>query len=125
MKTCRFSKKERLLRPPQFKSVYQYRRVKKNAYLWLYFMPNGLGYNRLGISVSNKLCTSLVQRNKIKRIIRQVFRLNKKIFGSGVDIVCVLKNRPSNLKYDVFRNLIINLGINREKNSVNFNKNLP
>jgi len=118
MKTGRFSKKERLIKPPQFKSVYQHRRVKKNACLWVYFMPNGLDYSRLGLSISNRACKNIVERNKIKRILRQVFRLNKSAFGKGIDVVCVLKNKPKTLEYKVFKNLILNLRITGEKNSV-------
>ncbi len=72
-------------------------------------MPNGLGFNRLGISVSNRLCGNIVQRNKIKKIFRRIFQGNKKCFGEGVDVVLVLKKKTEQLKYEYFEKIILGL----------------
>lgn len=103
------SKKERLLTSYQFKSVYRQRRAVKSALIWLYKMPNGLAFNRIGISVGNKFCINIVQRNKIKKIIRSVFQCNKKCFGVGVDIVIVLKKKTEVISYEKFKDQIIDL----------------
>ncbi len=109
MKQCGLSKKERLKSPFEFKSVYQRKRVVKSSLFWLYRMPNGLEFNRIGISVSNKFCANIVQRNKIKRIIRRVFQCNKKCFGKGVDVVLVLKRRPESVSYEDFEKILLGL----------------
>ena len=109
MKKCGFSRKERLTSPFQYKAVYKQKRAAKGTLFWLYRMPNGLRFNRLGISVSNRLCSNLVQRNKIKKIIRQIFQHNKLSFGSFVDAVIVLKKRPSDISFKVFEKEILGL----------------
>jgi len=47
---------------------------------------NGLGRSRLGITASRKVGGAVV-RNRVKRLIREVFRLHKEIFPRGCDIV--------------------------------------
>lgn len=109
MKKCGLSTKERLKRPLQFKNAYQQRKAAKSTLLWLYRVPNSLAYNRLGISVSNRLCDNIVQRNKIKRIIRQIFQHNKQSFGQGMDIVAVIKRKPQAMDYNHWEKLILGL----------------
>ncbi|MFH1063067.1 MAG: ribonuclease P protein component [Candidatus Omnitrophota bacterium] len=102
MKIHGLSKKECLLRPDQYKNVYKSRSLQKSTIVWLYSTPNGLEYNRLGISVSKKTCTNNVIRNRVKRIIRQVYQQDKTVFGAGVDIVFVLKKLPQTVDLNTF-----------------------
>ncbi|MBI4845027.1 MAG: ribonuclease P protein component [Candidatus Omnitrophica bacterium] len=83
MSLYRLTKRERLDNPHQFKNIYNFAAPKKGANFWLYCMPNGLAYNRLGISISKKICASSVGRNKFKRCIRESFRLHKDFFWPG------------------------------------------
>lgn len=52
----------------------------------LIFMSNGLPGSRLGISV-HRVVRGAVRRNRIKRMIREVFRLRRDLFPQGCDIV--------------------------------------
>ena len=54
----------------------------------LVFTPNNLGYSRFMVTLVKKYGNS-VQRNRAKRIAREVFRLNKHRFKPGFDIVTV------------------------------------
>lgn len=47
--------------------------------------PNCLGYSRLGVGVSTRVCNA-VGRNRLKRITREAFRLNKGAIPPGLDI---------------------------------------
>ncbi len=98
-----------MISPLQFKRVYQQKRAVKNTLIWLYRMPNGLAFNRLGISVGNKFCLNIVQRNKIKKIFRRIFQCNKKCFGEGIDIVLVLKKKTERINYEYFEKIILGL----------------
>ncbi|PID76899.1 MAG: ribonuclease P protein component [Deltaproteobacteria bacterium] len=55
----------------------------------LVFLENGYGFSRIGISVNRRI-KGAVRRNRIKRIIRESFRLNRKIYPQCADLVFVV-----------------------------------
>ena len=63
-----------------------------NGYLVLYARKNSLGINRVGITVSKKLGHAVV-RNRVRRRLREVYRLNEDRFTPGWDIVVVSRSR--------------------------------
>ncbi len=56
----------------------------------LIFCSNTLGYNRIGISIHRKL-KGAVKRNRIKRIVRESFRLNRSTYPDCADIVFAVR----------------------------------
>ncbi len=63
-----------------------------NGFLVLYARPNRTGGNRVGITVSKKLGKAVV-RNRVRRRLREVYRLNEQRFAPGWDIVVVARSR--------------------------------
>ena len=63
-----------------------------NSYLVLYARKNRTGTNRVGITVSKKLGHAVV-RNRARRRLREVYRLNEARFQRGWDIVVVARTR--------------------------------
>ena len=63
-----------------------------NGYLVLYARPNRTQTNRVGITVSKKLGHAVV-RNRVRRRLREVYRLNEDRFAPGWDIVVVARSR--------------------------------
>ena len=61
-------------------------------YLVLYARRNRTGANRVGITVSKKLGKAHI-RNRIRRRLREVYRLNEAQFQPGWDIVLVARSR--------------------------------
>lgn len=57
-----------------------------------YARRNRLGRNRVGITVSKKLGHAVV-RNRTRRRLREVYRLNEQKFAPGWDIVVVARSR--------------------------------
>ena len=55
-----------------------------NEILTLYMAENNCGYPRLGVSVG-KSCGKAVVRNRLKRLLREVFRQNQDRIPSGFD----------------------------------------
>jgi ribonuclease P protein component len=55
--------------------------------------PNGLAFNRLGVTATKKVGKSVV-RNRFKRLAREFFRLNQASWPSGFDLLFIaLKDR--------------------------------
>ena len=63
-----------------------------NGYLVLYARKNRTDTNRVGITVSKKLGHAVV-RNRVRRRIREVYRLNEDKFQPGWDIVVVARSK--------------------------------
>ena len=65
---------------------------KANSYLVLYARKNRTTANRVGVTVSKKLGGAVV-RNRVRRRLREVYRLNEHRFAPGWDIVVVARSR--------------------------------
>lgn len=63
-----------------------------NGLLALYARPNRTGENRVGVTVSKKLGKAVV-RNRVRRRLREVYRLHESRFLPGWDIVVVARRR--------------------------------
>ena len=63
-----------------------------NGYLVLYARPNRTATNRVGITAGKKLGHAVV-RNRVRRRLREVYRLNEELFAPGWDIVVVARSR--------------------------------
>ena len=63
-----------------------------NGYLVLYARRNRMNTNRVGVTVGKKLGYAVV-RNRVRRRLREVYRLNEERFAPGWDIVVVARSR--------------------------------
>jgi len=89
---------EKLKRNEDFKKIYARGKSVVTPYLVLYFMRNNLAVNRLGISVSKKVGNSVV-RNRVKRLIREAFRLSPIPLKTGLDLVIIARVRMNQSDY--------------------------
>jgi ribonuclease P protein component len=85
---ARFRQYERLKRPADFQAVYDRRRSAADNTLLVYARENGLEHSRVGLSVSRKFGTA-VRRNRIRRLMREAFRLSKDELSVGYDFVLI------------------------------------
>lgn len=89
-----------------FRRLYHRGKSAANPYLVLYAAKNRLGYSRLGITVSVKLGGAVV-RNRIKRLLREAYRLHEQELSAGWDFILVGRARAKNAKCgDVERALL-------------------
>ena len=70
-----------------------------NGLLVLYARKNRTGINRVGITVSKKLGKAHI-RNRARRRLREVYRLNEELFLPGYDIVVVARTRAITVGFD-------------------------
>ncbi|MDR1063215.1 MAG: ribonuclease P protein component [Azoarcus sp.] len=61
----------------EFSSVFAFRRVLRGRFYVLHYRPNGLETARLGLAVAKKIVRRASGRNLLKRIAREVFRLQR------------------------------------------------
>lgn len=83
-----FRPAERIRRRPDFQQVYERGARIGGRYSTVFMLPNGGKTGRLGIAATKKL-GGAVQRNRAKRLIREVFRRNK--IAPGFDVVIIPK----------------------------------
>ncbi len=91
-----FRRRCRILDGKQFKAVFDYRLRLHGKSFSYHLRPNSEDFHRLGLAVSKKVSKKAVQRNRIKRQIRESFRyflLAAKQQGieTGIDFVVVAK----------------------------------
>jgi ribonuclease P protein component len=94
-------KYEKLKKSWQFSKIYKEGEKYFSNLFILYVMPNNTQENRLGLTVTKKVGIS-VQRNRIKRVIREVFRSLEGI-TPGNDLVVVARKAAVNLRYSQAR----------------------
>lgn len=97
MKRLTFGKSKRLLSNDQFRRVLAHRVSARDGLLALYIAPNDCGHPRLGVSVG-KSCGNSPVRNRLKRLIREVFRLSQADIPPGFDyLLMVSPNWPKKI----------------------------
>jgi len=94
----------RFRRADRLKKRYEFRRVQLSGrrihtpHFLLVVQPNALENTRLGITVTKKVGTA-VQRNRIKRVVREVFRSNRELFPPSHDVVFIAKREAPAIDY--------------------------
>ena len=76
----------------EFRRLYQKGKSAVDPFLAVYCRKNRLGHNRLGVTVSVKLGHAVV-RNRARRRLREVYRLNQGRLRQGYDMILVARGR--------------------------------
>jgi len=97
LKASSFTKSKRLLTNRRFKQVIDTGARAGDGLLVVYACPNSLDHSRIGISLGRS-CGGAVVRNRLKRLIREAFRLNSGEIPSSFDyVVLVGSNWPKKI----------------------------
>lgn len=81
-----FPQRERLRRKRDFDRVFREGRIFQFPEMTMRAVPNGLPHPRMGISVGRRHGNA-VRRNRIRRILREAYRLNRQAVPGSLDLV--------------------------------------
>ena len=90
MKPQSFGKRERIRRKKEFSDIYQRGIRRHSEHFTVILCNNQVGTRRLGVTVGKKVGNA-VKRNRIKRLLREFFRLNKLRLSASRDMVIIAK----------------------------------
>lgn len=99
---------ERLTKNYEFREVYKKGRSLANRELVLYVLKRDDPLKRIGISISKKVGNA-VRRNRLKRILREVFRLNRGKMKEGLDLVFIVRRGTRISNYKEMENHVLDL----------------
>ena len=103
-----FNRRERIKKRADFLAVYKEGQNFETGHFRLTVIRNTKGYRRFGLAVSKKTGGS-VQRNYVKRRLREYFRLNKELFPVNSDIIITAKHGAADKNYNEIKSELNNL----------------
>ena len=102
----------------EFRRMYQRGKSAVSGSMVVYCRKNRLGHNRLGLTASTKLGHAVV-RNRCRRRLREVYRLNSPALRQGYDLILVARGRTGSAPWkelnDTFMKLCRKLDLLEDK----------
>ena len=118
MTSLRFTKKTKLLKTDEFSSVFNFRKRISAQYLAMHYQPNRFEQPRLGLVVGKKTAKLAVNRNYMRRVLREFFRTQQHQI-SHVDLVVRVQKKFCKVNFaqikQEFDTLLLKLIINNAK----------
>ena len=103
-----FGKEERLRKSSGFHSVYARGKAFRSQPISLHVLENGMGRNRVGFSISVRTGKA-VERSRVRRLLREAYRLNKGKLKRGLDMVIVAKAGAAQLSFHQAEEILLML----------------
>lgn len=89
-----------------FRFLYRKGKTAVSPLLALYVRRTKNTSNNMGITVSTKVGKAVV-RNRVRRRIREAYRINEGLFSTGVDLIVVARRRASDASFsEIEKNLL-------------------
>jgi len=82
----------------EFRRLYDKGKSVATPSLVIYFRRTNRDFNQIGITVSTKIGNA-VCRNRVRRRIREIYRLNESSLQKGLDIVVVARMKSRYVSY--------------------------
>ena len=103
-----FPKSARLLKRAEFRRVYDEGQRRSGPLCAVFFRPNGLGETRLGITVPVRVGNAVL-RNRVRRRLREAFRLQRSLLAPGWDIVLNPRERVAQVAFRALEKELLRL----------------
>jgi len=94
------SRSERITKTSDFKQALKEGSFYNGKALKLSISRNDCGVSRIGVSLRKHIFKLAVSRNRLRRRIKEIFRLNKEKIVRGYDIVAIPRAAATDLKYE-------------------------
>lgn len=91
-----------------FRRLYRQGKTAVNPLLAIYCRKNRLGCNRLGVTVSTKVGNA-VTRNRVRRRIKEAYRIHEGAFSPSYDIVVVSRVRCAQAEFREIEQALLEL----------------
>ncbi|MCQ2445339.1 MAG: ribonuclease P protein component [Clostridia bacterium] len=98
----------RLKNNNDFRRLYRRGKTAAHPVIAVYCRGNGQKGNRVGVAVSPKLGKAH-WRNRVKRRLREVYRLNEEKFHSGVDIILIGRKATHDASFSELEHALLKL----------------
>jgi len=125
--SLRFSKQAKLLKTDEFSSVFNFRKRISAHYLVMHYQPNSQEQVRLGLVVGKKTCKLAVDRNYMRRVLREFFRIQQHQIAH-VDLVVRVQKKFDRVNFSQikqeFDSLLLKLIISNAKQPTQLNNQL-
>jgi ribonuclease P protein component len=101
-------KSDKLRKNKSFQAVYKGGKSVSNRFLVLYMLPNQSSGNKVGFAAGKRLGNAVV-RNRVKRMMREAFRLNRSSLPNGYDFILVGRKPVVGVKAQEVTSAFLNL----------------
>ena len=102
-------KKYKLKKDNDFKKVFKSGKYEQKDFIKIKFLKNNLDISRFSFIVGLKISKKAVQRNKIKRRLEEIIRLNFKQINTGFDILVFVDKEIMEKEYIEIKEVLIYL----------------
>ena len=102
MKKHTLTKGEKVLKATEYRTIVKGGKSTNTEHFKIFVWPNDVSKRRLGITTSRRV-GSAVKRNRIKRLVREFFRLNKSCLPPSSDLLFIANPGADRLDYKQLR----------------------
>lgn len=99
----RFHRWMRMVSAGDFRRTYAQGGRARGDLVGVVVYPNGLGHGRLGLSIGKRIAKRAVQRNRLRRLTREAFRLEYGALPQGLDVIVIGQGLPETWSLEALR----------------------